>query len=94
MLNWQILFRFSQMPPALTQDRLRDRDKTGRLNAAPAHERHFYSATRAFGRFGMRIFEPQLMPAPHWHGHIEANFAIDHQMDYEVDGDLQHLPAA
>ena len=27
-----------------------DRDD-GRLNAAPAHERHFYAANRAFGRF-------------------------------------------
>ena len=27
-----------------------DRDD-GRLNAAPANERHFYAANRAFGRF-------------------------------------------
>jgi AraC family transcriptional regulator, melibiose operon regulatory protein len=70
-----------------------DRDG-GRLNAAPAHERHFYSANRAFGRFGMRIFEPQTMPLPHWHGHVEANFAIHHSMDYVVDDEPVHVPAA
>ena len=92
MLNWQILFRFSKMTPMDSPARLQDRPKADRLNAAPAHERHFYSATRAFGRFGMRIFEPQLMSAPHWHGHLEANFAIDHQMEYEVDSERLVVP--
>ena len=41
----------------------------------------------------MRIFEPQLMATPHWHGHIEANFAIDHQMDYDVDDEAIVVPA-
>lgn len=59
----------------------------------PSHERHFYSATRAFGRFGMRIFEPKLMTQPHWHGHIEANFAINFQMKYDVDGRQHEVPA-
>lgn len=84
MLNWQILFRFSKMDPRSAP--------SDRLNAAPAHERHFYSTTRAFGRFGIRIFEPQLMPTPHWHGHIEANFAIDHQMVYDVDAERILVP--
>ena len=69
-----------------------DRD-TGRLNAAPAHERHFYSTSRAFGRFGMRIFEPQTMQKPHWHGHVEANFAMHHTMGYDVDDEAVHVPA-
>ena len=63
-----------------------------RLNAAPAHERHFYSNSRAFGRFGMRIFAPQTMDRPHWHGHIEANFAIDLGMDYEFDASPVRVP--
>ena len=88
MLIWQILFRFSKMAPKMPPKG----GSTGRMYAAPAHERHFYSTTRAFGRFGMRIFEPQLMAAPHWHGHIEANFAIDHQMDYDVDNEKIVVP--
>ena len=71
---------------------MRDTSDNGRLNAAPAHERHFYSTSRAFGRFGMRIFEPQTMTTPHWHGHVEANFAIHHSMDYDVDNAAVHVP--
>ena len=71
---------------------MNDRSDTGRLNAAPAHERHFYSASRAFGRFGMRIFEPQTMAVPHWHGHVEANFSLHHTMDYLVDDQPVHIP--
>jgi AraC-like DNA-binding protein len=73
---------------------MKNRIESGRVNAAPAHERHFYSASRAFGRFGMRIFEPQVMTKPHWHGHVEANFAIHHTMDYDVDSQPIHVPAA
>ena len=84
------------MPSKLSPDRpaVLPKDKTAadRLTAAPSHERHFYSTTRAFGRFGMRIFEPQLMAAPHWHGHIEVNFAIDHQLDYDVDSEMIAVP--
>jgi AraC family transcriptional regulator, melibiose operon regulatory protein len=59
----------------------------------PSHERHFYSTKRAFGRFGMRIFEPVVMTQPHWHGHIEANLAIDFEMQYQVDGQILTVPA-
>jgi AraC-like DNA-binding protein len=72
---------------------MRDDRDNGRLNAAPAHERHFYSSSRAFGRFGIRIFDPQAMPNPHWHGHVEANFAMHHSMDYDVDNEQVHVPA-
>jgi len=73
---------------------MKDNPDAGRVTAAPAHERHFYSASRAFGRFGMRIFDPQVMSKPHWHGHIEANFAIHHTMGYDVDSQKIHVPQA
>jgi AraC-like DNA-binding protein len=72
---------------------MKDSAEHGRLNAAPSHERHFYAANRAFGRFGMRIFEPQCMAKPHWHGHVEANFALQHAMDYDIDNQLVVVPA-
>jgi AraC family transcriptional regulator, melibiose operon regulatory protein len=56
------------------------------------HERHFYSTKRAFGRFGMRIFEPVTMARAHWHGHIEANFAMDIELEYDVDGTALTVP--
>ncbi len=59
----------------------------------PSHERHFYSTKRAFGRFGMRIFEPVVMSQPHWHGHIEVNLAIGFEMTYDVDGEALVVPA-
>ena len=76
----------------MKDDRAPSRLDADRLKAAPAHERHFYSASHAFGRFGMRIFEPQVMTAPHWHGHVEVNFAIHHSMDYDVDNRAVHVP--
>lgn len=62
-------------------------------NVVPSTERHFYSKTQAFGRFGMRLFAPQVMPAPHWHGHIEANFLTDGAMIYDIDGEEVVIPA-
>jgi AraC family transcriptional regulator, melibiose operon regulatory protein len=58
----------------------------------PNHDRHFYSQLRAFGRFGIRIFEPVLMSQPHWHGHIEANFASHMRMTYDIDGTRLIVP--
>jgi AraC family transcriptional regulator, melibiose operon regulatory protein len=68
-------------------------DQDRRVGAMPGHERQFYANKRAFGRFGMRIFDPVLMSNPHYHGHIEANFAIEFEMDYDVDGLLLTVPA-
>jgi AraC family transcriptional regulator, melibiose operon regulatory protein len=65
---------------------------TPRKGPTSTHERHFYAANRAFGRFGMRIFNPPLMPQHHWHGHIEANFAVNMALAYDVDGQPVEVP--
>jgi AraC family transcriptional regulator, melibiose operon regulatory protein len=72
---------------------MKDAAHEPRLGSVANHERHFYASNRAFGRFGMRIFEPQVMPQPHWHGHIEANFATEMTMIYDVDGQMVNVPA-
>ncbi len=56
-------------------------------------ERHFYSDTRAFGRFGMRIFTPTIMSKAHWHGHVEVNWLTSGQMHYVVDGVHKIIPS-
>jgi AraC family transcriptional regulator, melibiose operon regulatory protein len=71
---------------------MKDAGAERRLASAPSHERRFYASNRAFGRFGIRIFEPQIMPQPHWHGHIEANFAIGTTMTYDMDGQVLTVP--
>lgn len=63
-----------------------------RSGGMPSHERHFYANNRAFGRFGMRIFDPMVMAQPHWHGHVEVNFAVDFEMRYDVDGQPLTIP--
>ena len=72
---------------------MKDQISDRQIAPTPSHERHFYSTKRAFGRFGIRIFDPVLMTQPHWHGHIEANFATDFEMEYQVDGQVLTLPA-
>lgn len=52
----------------------------------PRPDRSFYSAGKAFGRFGIRSFPPQIMPQPHSHGHIEFNWLTSGYMDYEFHG--------
>ncbi len=71
---------------------MKDIPPADRLKGAPSHERHFYATNRAFGRFGMRIFDPHTMDKPHWHGHIEANFCIHHAMGYDVDNEPVIVP--
>jgi AraC family transcriptional regulator, melibiose operon regulatory protein len=51
-----------------------------------APERRFYADNKAFGRLGIRWFRPQVMAAPHAHGHIEMNWLTDGAMDYDIDG--------
>ena len=71
---------------------MKDAPESDRLKGAPKHERHFYATNRAFGRFGMRIFDPQTMVKPHWHGHVEANFCVNHVMGYDVDNEPVVVP--
>ncbi len=71
---------------------MRDPVSADLLYSPTSTERKFYSVTRAFGRFGIRLFEPEVMAAPHWHGHIEANFLINATMVYAVDGDRILVP--
>ncbi|WP_375450075.1 helix-turn-helix domain-containing protein [uncultured Devosia sp.] len=52
----------------------------------PRPDRKFYASGRAFGRFGVRSFPPQVMPEPHSHGHIEFNWLTAGTMDYVIDG--------
>ena len=52
----------------------------------PRPDRRFYADTAAFGRFGIRWFDPQLMAAEHSHGHIELNWLTAGNMDYNFDG--------
>jgi len=52
----------------------------------PRPDRRFYASDKAFGRFGMRAFRPQVMPEAHSHGHIEFNWLTQGRMDYVLDG--------
>ena len=58
----------------------------------PRTERRFYAEDRAIGRFGMRLFRPQVMPSPHWHGHVEANFLSGASMTYLVQDRRIEVP--
>jgi AraC family transcriptional regulator, melibiose operon regulatory protein len=59
----------------------------GLMPAAQVSERQFYDRTRAFGRFGMRVFKPVCMNMPHSHGHIELNYAKHCRLHYVLDGE-------
>ena len=75
---------------------LRISDATRREPAprpVPRPDRRFYADTAAFGRFGIRWFDPQLMPAEHSHGHIELNWLTAGTMDYTFDGRPVTVPA-
>ncbi|WP_176559484.1 helix-turn-helix domain-containing protein [Rubellimicrobium roseum] len=58
----------------------------------PRPERRFYAEDRAIGRFGMRLFEPRLMPTPHWHGHVEGNVLTGGSMTYRVEDQEIEIP--
>ena len=59
----------------------------------PRAERRFYAEDRAIGRFGMRLFRPQVMPEPHWHGHVEANLLTGASMTYLVGDQRIEVPS-
>ncbi|MBJ3785382.1 helix-turn-helix domain-containing protein [Devosia sediminis] len=52
----------------------------------PRPDRSFYASGKAFGRFGMRAFRPQVMAEAHSHGHIEFNWLTAGRLDYVLDG--------
>lgn len=56
-------------------------------------DRKFYASHSAFGRFGMRWFRPQVMVAPHSHGHVEFNWLTDGSLEYAFDGRSVQAPA-
>ena len=62
----------------------RPREKAPRPTPRP--DRSFYASGKAFGRFGIRAFPPQIMRAPHSHGHIEFNWLTNGCMGYVFDG--------
>ena len=59
----------------------------------PRPDRQFYAQTQAFGRFGMRWFNPQIMPKEHFHGHIELNWLTAGRMDYVFDNRPVTVPS-
>ena len=64
--------------------------RSSQRTAAKAHvprpDRKFYAQNAAFGRFGIRWFDPMVMSAEHHHGHIEFNWLTDGSMRYLIDG--------
>lgn len=59
----------------------------------PRPDRNFYAQTKAFGRFGMRWFDPTIMPEPHFHGHIELNWLTSGAMHYVFDNGSANIPS-
>jgi AraC-like DNA-binding protein len=59
----------------------------------PRPDRKFYAQTQAFGRFGIRWFDPVVMPKEHFHGHIELNWLTTGSMDYLIDGHALTVPS-
>jgi AraC-like DNA-binding protein len=58
----------------------------------PRPDRQFYAASSAFGRFGIRWFDTQIMEAPHAHGHIELNWLTAGTVAYLFDGRPVRIP--
>ena len=56
-------------------------------------DRKFYASAPAFGRFGVRWFTPQLMLAPHSHGHVEFNWLTAGSLAYLFNGQRVDAPS-
>ena len=67
--------------------------RPGRQRPVSRPDRKFYDASKAFGRFGMRWFAPQLMAAEHAHGHVEFNWLSEGDMTYRIDGRETVIPS-
>jgi len=73
------------------ETRARRREKAPR--PLPRPDRKFYAQTTAFGRFGIRWFDPVVMPREHFHGHIELNWLTAGSMSYVIDGHEVEAPS-
>jgi AraC-like DNA-binding protein len=62
------------------------------VRPVPRADRRFYASSNAFGRFGIRAFAPVAMDAPHSHGHIEFNWVVGAEVDYQIDGRGLRVP--
>jgi AraC family transcriptional regulator, melibiose operon regulatory protein len=79
----------SEVPQHVSPLRVRQRA----ASPVPRPDRRFYAQTQAFGRFGIRWFDPQIMPQEHFHGHIELNYLTAGSMDYVIDTRPVTIPA-
>ncbi len=69
------------------------RERNRAAAPVPRPDRQFYAQTQAFGRFGIRWFDPQIMPTEHYHGHIELNWLTAGTMDYLFDNKPLTVPS-
>ncbi len=81
------------MSTAITVQEAPENRRKPAVSPVPRPDRRFYAQSRAFGRFGIRWFDPQVMPAAHFHGHIELNWLTAGSMSYEFDGRQVTVPS-
>jgi AraC family transcriptional regulator, melibiose operon regulatory protein len=78
---------------ATVRSKRRNDDHRNAVAPVPRPDRQFYAANAAFGRFGMRWFDPVVMAAEHSHGHIELNWMTSGGMHYVIDGHPISVPS-
>jgi AraC-like DNA-binding protein len=86
-------FRFLKTSLIMTNTVLHRERAPQNKPPVPRPDRRFYAQTQAFGRFGIRWFDTQIMPKEHFHGHIELNWLTSGSMDYVVDGHEVLVPS-